>query len=158
MMQFGKNVELTDRSHRRAPPPTALRRGVTLFELLIVLAILSTTTLVAAGALGRNAAGRKLDGAGKQLLVDLKSARLRADALNADIIVAGRADGYRIDATGVDRVLPAGIEARWNGAPRGTVVVAPSPSRGGALVALSARDATIRIEIAPLTGRIAYAP
>lgn len=76
--------------------------GVTLIELMVVLAVIAILATQAAPAFGSFLASRRLSGAASQLVSDLQNARSEAVLRNADVAVTFSATGYTLSAGGSD--------------------------------------------------------
>lgn len=144
----------SERASRGAIGAGQRRAGATLFELLVVLAILASVSLVSASILSANAPERALDAAARMLVVDLKHARLKAEIEGAPVVVAGRRSGYGIPAADIEREFRRGVEARWNGAVAGEIVFGTSPR--AADIELAMGGAVRRVSVAAMTGQVAH--
>lgn len=78
------------------PPFSALnnKRGFSLLEMLIVVAMISILTAVAATSIKDNLPQYRLSGAARRVMTDLMLARMTAVSKNADQIVTFTTTGY----------------------------------------------------------------
>lgn len=72
----------------------ATSRGVTLLELLVVLAIIASVSAAFPLALNRFVPARRVDAAARELLADLRLAQARSTATNAMVTLLPSAHGY----------------------------------------------------------------
>lgn len=87
--------------------------GITLVELLVALAVMSLAAGMVFSAGARLLPGIELRQACDTLITDLKRARLEASLSGEPVVVAPTGDGYRIEAIGIERVLPSGTRIDW---------------------------------------------
>lgn len=130
------------------------QRGLTLFELLIALALISLMALMASGGM-RNASPRlavKL--ASEQLLADIKRARLEADASNTAVTMAVTENQYAISALAITRALPRGVAVEIAGGNDTDITIGPGYWLKGYDLTLSKGDAQSTIRIEPVTRRV----
>lgn len=127
------------------------RRGLTLFELLVVLAILSAATLAAGSALSLQSQKRQIWVAAKTLETDLKRARLKSEIAGTPTTIRGDQYGYQIGDED-RREFPHNVTARWNGEDKGRLVF--GGTNNGTTIELAGRQGSTRVVVAPLTGRI----
>ncbi len=139
--------------------PVALHRwarsgqsGVSLFELLIVLTIMSLAAGIAGLSLNRALPALSLRQAASVLEADLQRARTLSLTQAESVEVSFSDDGYVIAALGLSRSLPEGTDLVWS-ADVPLAFTAGAPSQGGAMaVERGKRAVTVRIE--PFTGRV----
>ncbi|KRG45551.1 type II secretion system protein GspH [Stenotrophomonas panacihumi] len=148
-----------------APGPRLRRsraRGVTLLEMLLVIALIAVAGVLAAGVLGGGIDGLRLRSNGKQLASELRLVRTRAMA-------SGVPQQFEIDprsgrwssTLGHHGQVPAQLRMAFTGArevqPRqGTGAIrffADGASTGGR-IELAARQARWRIDVAWITGEV----
>ncbi len=137
-------------------------RGVSLIEMLLVVALLALISVVAAAALTGGFAGMQLRSEAKQIAAQLRYSRTQA-------IATGRPQRFTIDprqhtwtAPNNRRgQIPEKLGVRFIGArevqPRrgeGAIVFFPDGASTGGRVQLSARQAAMDIDVAWLTGEV----
>jgi general secretion pathway protein H len=137
-------------------------RGVSLLEMLLVIALLAAISVVAAAALTGGFAGVQLRSEAKQLAAQLRYSRTQA-------IATGRPQRFTIDpeqhtwtAPNNRRgEIPEKLGVRFIGArevqPRrgeGAIVFFPDGASTGGRVQLSAKQAAIDIDVTWLTGEV----
>lgn len=130
------------------------QRGLTLFELLIALALISLMALMATGGM-RNASPRlavKL--ASEQLLADIKRARLEADASSTPVTIAITENQYAISALSINRALPRGVAVEIASSNETDITIGPGYWLKGYDVMLSKGNAQSTIRIEPVTRRV----
>jgi general secretion pathway protein H len=71
-------------------------RGFTLLELLVVIAIMAALTAVFPLALNRFVPARRVDGAARELLADIRLAQARSVASNAPVEIVPSEHGYEV--------------------------------------------------------------
>lgn len=136
------------------------RRGMTLLEVLVVIAIIAL--LVAAlplrgfGALD----GVELRAAGRDLATHLRRARATAMQTGAAARFVLDVETGRYGRTGEER-LPDGLDIRFDtarqdllGADAGSVVFMPDGSATGGTITLTRDERQVRVEVAWLTGQV----
>lgn len=128
--------------------------GVTLFEMLVALTIISLATGVVGAGVSARAPQLVVDRATDALVVDLKRARLAAQTSGDPIIISADAGGYLIPALSIDRVYPNGLIARWNGGVEFRFSIGSGLEQQGATILLSKGKSGSRVLVAPVTGRI----
>ena len=129
-------------------------RGFTLFELLVVLAVMGLIATLAVPRFGQAGPGAVLDRTTRGLVADLREARSRAIVENRSVAFVadpGRR-AYRID--GDPRALPA--TARLQLEPGGSEQIRfhPDGTSDGGRIALVMGSARRDIEVGWLLGRI----
>lgn len=137
-------------------------RGISLLEMLLVLALLAAISAFAMGAMRGGFAGMQLRGAAKELVAQLRYTRTQA-------IVTGQPQRFTIDPqahgwTAPDNrhgVIPEKLGIVFTGArevqPRrgeGAILFFPDGASTGGRVQLSAKQAAWNIEVAWLTGEV----
>ena len=77
-------------------------KGLTLFELLIVIIVMGILTTIAVPNYRIFMAQRRLNGAARMVMSDLMAARMKAISLNQKVKISFESDGYQIwnDADG----------------------------------------------------------
>jgi general secretion pathway protein H len=73
-------------------------RGFTLLELLVVIAIMAALTAAFPLALNRFVPARRVDGAARELLADIRLAQARSVASNAAVEIVPAGQGYEVRA------------------------------------------------------------
>jgi len=128
------------------------QRGVTLFELLIVLAIIALMTTITSANIRGASAQNVVKAAAQKLRADLIRARTKAHATNSSIRIKLNDTGYEIPALNINRVLPRKMQVIHDG---GDVIIIGSGSwLRGYKIQLKQRNTTASISIAPLTREI----
>ncbi len=81
---------------------TMSAKGLTLFELLMVIVVMGILTTIAVPSYRIFMAQRRLNGAARMVMSDLMAARMKAISLNQKVKVSFESDGYQIwnDADG----------------------------------------------------------
>jgi general secretion pathway protein H len=139
--------------------------GFTLFEVLVVLAIIGVVTAVVAPAILRGFPGTQAKAAALEIAAALRQARSRAVAENADVAVlfdvAGQA--YVLEQTR-PRALPEGIrlelyaaQVEQVDAATGGIRFFPDGSATGGQVTVGDEIARYQVDVDWLTGRISVA-
>ncbi|MFC5570482.1 GspH/FimT family pseudopilin [Lysobacter yangpyeongensis] len=137
-------------------------RGVSLLEMLLVIALLAAISVMAAAALTGGFAGMQLRSEAKQITAQLRYTRTQA-------IATGKPQRFTIDpqqrvwtAPGNRRgEIPEKLGVRFIGArevqPRrgeGAIVFFPDGASTGGRVQLSAKQAAMNIDVTWLTGEV----
>lgn len=137
-------------------------RGVSLLEMLLVVALLAAISLLAAGAMTGGFAGMQLRSEAKRITAQLRYTRTQA-------IATGQPQRFTIDpqehtwtAPGNRRgEIPEKLGIRFIGArevqPRrgeGAIVFFPDGASTGGRVQLSAKKAAMNIDVTWLTGEV----
>lgn len=130
------------------------QRGVTLFEMLVALSILSMSAGVAAAAIARASPRLAVDRTADTLVLDLKRARLLAETSGAPVTVRADINGYDIPALKVARDYPRGLIVAWNGEDAFEVSIGGGLDQAAAEILLSKGNSEARVSVAPVTGRI----
>lgn len=149
------------------PHPSPRRvRGVTLLEMLLVIALIAVAGLLAAGALGGGLDGMRLRSAGKQIAAQLRFTRTQA-------LASGQPQRFALDpaarrwqaASGHHGEIPPGLEIRFTGARQaqryvreGAIVFFPEGGATGGRIELQARRAIWRIDVSWVTGEVSAGP
>lgn len=146
-------------------PPAGVRArmsGVSLLEMLLVLALVAAIALVAAMAMSGGLEGMKLRSAGKEVAAELRYARTRA-------IATGRPQVFALDVRtrrwtgpgGRHGELPDTLSVRYTGARQtqvrgdeGVVRFFEDGASTGGRIELSARSAVWRIDVGWITGEV----
>lgn len=137
-------------------------RGVSLLEMLLVVALLAAISVLAAGAMTGGFAGMQLRNQAKQITAQLRYTRTQA-------IATGQSQRFTIDPQAHtwtapnDRHgdIPEKLRVRFIGArevqPRqgeGAIVFFPDGASTGGRVQLSAKKAAMNIDVTWLTGEV----
>jgi prepilin-type N-terminal cleavage/methylation domain-containing protein len=136
-------------------------RGMTLFELLIALAIFATATTFAGVALTANLRHLAFNSATERLVDDLRRSQVYARTRDQAVVIELTANGYVISPLSTHRDWPSNVEAVWrvrrNGRWNlpGRVTITPdrlSPLQLEVLVSQGDDERHIRLD--PVTGRV----
>ncbi len=130
------------------------QRGLTLFELLIALALISLMAVMASGGIRSASPHLAVRLASEQLLADIKRARLEADAANTAVTITIADAGYAISAIAIDRDLPRGVAIDVADGNEAGIIIGPGYWLKGYEIALSKGNAHATIIIEPITRRI----
>jgi general secretion pathway protein H len=143
-----------------------MRRGYTLIETVVVLAVLALAAAVVAPAVGRGLDAIRLRAEAAGVASFLRAARERAiaqhrtlevgvaDAGRALVLTASRPDPGREDERLVRRLSPLVRLAAEPAPARAVVFFAHGLSSGGRLVLERAGAAVYEVRVDPLTGRV----
>jgi len=143
-----------------------MRRGYTLIETVVVLAVLALAAAVVAPAVGRGLDAIRLRAEAAGVASFLRAARERAiaqhrtlevavaDAGRALVLTAFPADPAREDDRLIRRLSPLVRLAADPGLPRTVTFFAYGLSSGGRFVLESAGAAAYVVRVDPLTGRV----
>lgn len=148
-----------------APGPRLTRRrtrGVTLLEMLLVIALVAVAGVLVAGVLGGGIDGLRLRSQGKQIAAELRLVRTRA-------LASGVPQQFEIDprtgrwssSLGHRGQVPAPLRVGFTGArevqPRqgtGAIRFFADGASSGGRIELAARQARWRIDVAWITGEV----
>lgn len=130
----------------------ARQLGVTLFELLVVLAIISLASGIAGASLKRALPALSVRQAASVLEADLQRARTRSLIESEPVRLNFFEDGYKIKKLELNRTLPSGVLLIWNGE-RPLFFASGIPSSGGT-IGVTRGDRNVQIHIEPFTGRV----
>ncbi|QNP41387.1 type II secretion system protein XpsH [Lysobacter solisilvae (ex Woo and Kim 2022)] len=137
-------------------------RGVSLLEMLLVIALLAVISVVAAGVLTGGFAGMQLRSEAKRIVAQLRYSRTQA-------IATGQPQRFTIDPqrhtwtapNNRSGEIPAQLRVSFTGArevqPRqgeGAIVFFPDGASTGGRVQLSAKRAAMNIDVTWLTGEV----
>ncbi|MBM3489338.1 MAG: prepilin-type N-terminal cleavage/methylation domain-containing protein [Alphaproteobacteria bacterium] len=153
------------RRHAAGPSPAPVQRGVTLLELLVVLAILAGTLGLLVPFAARLPASDPT-AAARQLAGELKRARQLALERQHDVVVSIDPAGgrYRLADEAVRSLpgLPTGTVLRVEGetANAGAKAIRfhADGSSGGGAVSFHHRERLVRLSVDWLTGRVSLRP
>lgn len=149
-----------------APAARTRARGVSLLEMLLVVALIALVGVLAAAAMGGGVDGMRLRSAGKQIAAELRFARTQA-------LAGGQPQRFVIDprghrwqgANGRHGEIPKALEIRFTGArqvqPRegeGAVQFFEDGASSGGRIELQVRQAVWRIDVAWMTGEVRSGP
>jgi len=142
-------------------------RGVSLLEMLLVVALIAIIGAVTATAMNGGIDGMRLRNAGKEIASQLRYTRTQA-------IATGERQRFLIDpqartweaANGRHGSLPAAIEVHFRGAGqvagvasgKGGIAFHPDGGSSGGTIELGVRDALWRIDVAWITGEVRSGP
>ncbi|ROU07687.1 prepilin-type N-terminal cleavage/methylation domain-containing protein [Lysobacter enzymogenes] len=147
---------------RGANPPRARQRGMSLLEMLLVIALIGAIGVLTVAALNGGVAGMQLRSASKQVAAQLRYTRSQA-------IASGRSQKFLIDPAahtwsapnGRSGEIPKGVGIVFTGArdvqPRrgeGAIVFFPDGASTGGRVKLHAKQAAWNVDVAWLTGEV----
>ena len=151
---------------RRRPAPSARRaRGVSLIEIVIVIALVAAMSLLAAAAMGGGFKGMQLRSSAKEIAAQLRFTRTRA-------IATGQTQRFVIDpqlhtwsAAGERRgEIPASLRVAFTGArheqsarDEGAILFFSDGASTGGRVRLSRETAAWNVDVAWLTGEVKVA-
>ncbi len=151
-----------DRSPRPAPRPRA--SGVTLVELLVVLALMALLASIALPMLGPGVSTTTMKSAARELASAMRSARSRAMATRQETLVMIDLEGRRF-VVGDDakaRDLPKEVEVKLFTAQMdlvddkvGGIRFYPDGGSNGGRVTLAAGERKFEVDVDWLTGRVA---
>lgn len=140
--------------------------GVSLLEMLLVIALIAVTGVLAVSVLGGGIEGMRLRSAGKQVADELRQVRLQA-------IARGTAQRFEIDpvshrwttSAGHAGRVPASLRLQFTGARevqaasgRGVIQFFPDGASSGGRIELFARQARWRVDVAWITGEVRSGP
>ncbi|PRH83545.1 type II secretion system protein XpsH [Arenimonas caeni] len=140
-------------------------RGLSLLELLVVVALIATLAGLGAMVVGRALPGQQLRGAARELAAELRFTRAQAIATGSEQVFRLDVDSRRWDAAGKrSGELPAGIEIIATSARQeqpaqreAAVRFFPEGAATGARFVLRRDDADWRVDVAWLTGEVTLA-
>jgi len=141
-------------------------RGLSLLEMLLVIALIAITGVLAASVLGGGIEGMRLRASGKQIADELRQVRTQA-------IARGAVQRFEIDPTarqwrstlGHQGRVPASLRIAFTGARevqarpgQGAIQFFPDGASSGGRIELTARQARWRIDVAWITGEVRAGP
>ena len=140
------------------------QRGVTLLEILIVLALMALLAGIALPMLGSGVSTTELRGSARQLAAGLRSARSEALAQRRETFllldVAGKR--FKVDQDPREHKLPAGVELKLFTAQNdlvdgttGAIRFFPDGGSNGGRITVAARTRKFEVDVDWLTGRVA---
>ena len=150
----------------RLPSAPRRARGVSLLEMLLVIALIAVAGLLAAGVLSGGLEGMRLRSAGKQIAAQLRFTRTQA-------LASGQSQRFVLDPaarrwqapSGHHGEIPPGLEIRFTGARQAqrqaheaAIVFFPDGAATGGRIELRARQAIWRIEVSWITGEVTAGP
>lgn len=153
---------------RRSPRRTRQLRvgGMSLLEMLLVIALIALVGLVTGGMFARGMAGAQLRNAGKELASQLRLARAEAVARGSvqRFVIEPRARRWE-GAGGRNGTLPESLQVSFEGAAqlqqgagRGAIEFHPDGGSSGGRIVIQRGDARWRIDVGWLTGEVRSGP
>jgi general secretion pathway protein H len=147
-----------------SPCPVARQHGVTLLELLVVLALMALLATVTLPLLGSGVSTTAMKGAARELAAGLRQARTEAMASRRETLVMIDLEGRRfvVGDEPKPRAMPDGIEVKLFTAQMdivndkvGGIRFYPDGGSNGGRVTLAAGERRFEVDIDWLTGRVA---
>lgn len=150
----------------RLSPASRRIRGVTLLEMLLVIALIAVAGLLAAGVLTGGIDGMRLRSSAKQIASQLRFTRTQA-------LASGQPQRFTLDPvrrrwqapSGHHGDIPPGLDIRFTGARQaqrreqeGAIMFFPEGGATGGRIELQARQATWRIDVSWVTGEVTAGP
>jgi general secretion pathway protein H len=157
----GPKRQRSDVPHRRTHA-SFRQHGVSLLEMLLVIALIAATSVLAAGALGGGFAGMQLRSSAKQIASQLRYTRTQAIATGEPqrFVIDPAAHTWRAP-NGRDGDVPEALGIRFYGARQvqpsrgeGAIVFFPDGASTGGRVQLSRERAAWNVDVAWLTGQV----
>ncbi|WP_312684492.1 type II secretion system protein XpsH [Stenotrophomonas chelatiphaga] len=153
---------------RRSPRRTRQLRvgGMSLLEMLLVIALIALVGLVTGGMFARGMAGAQLRNAGKELASQLRLVRAEAVARGSvqRFVIEPRARRWE-GAGGRSGTLPESLQVSFEGAAqlqqgagRGAIEFHPDGGSSGGRIVIQRGDARWRIDVGWLTGEVRSGP
>lgn len=144
----------------RSHPASRLRRGFTLIELIVAMAVLAIIAVVAAPAFGEYFATQRVKSAAEELLTDFQYARMESVQRNVTVALNMAGGGYTI-TQGANTLKSVTLPSSSSVSAGSTVVATFEPTRGTATLpnggavtlANSGTSRTLRVTISPI-GRV----
>jgi len=144
----------------------ARMRGMTLLEMLLVVALIATVGIVTAGALSRGSAGMQLRGSGKDIANALRMTRAQAIASGEPRRFVIAAQGHHWQGgDGRQGDLPERLQVRFEGATQlqegpdqGVIEFHPDGASSGGRIDLAVGAAVWRVDVGWLTGEVTSGP
>lgn len=142
--------------------PASRQRGVSLLEMLLVIALIAATSVLAAGALGGGFTGMQLRSSAKEIAAQLRYTRTHAIATGEPqrFVIDPAAHTWRAPE-GRDGEIPESLRVRFYGARQvqpsrgeGAIVFFPDGASTGGRVQLSLERAGWNVDVAWLTGQV----
>ncbi|MGE8214638.1 MAG: type II secretion system protein XpsH [Stenotrophomonas maltophilia] len=149
-------------SPRRLPPRACRAAGLSLLEMLLVVALIAIIGVVTATAMNGGIEGMRLRNAGKELATQLRYTRTQA-------IASGERQRFLIDpqartwegANGRHGTLPDTLQVHFRGARevaadagKGAIAFFPDGASSGGSIELQVRQAVWRIDVGWITGEV----
>ena len=132
----------------------ASQRGLTLFELLVALAVLSTATLGVSGMLNRVSPSFELRAIASALASDLKRTRAAALSSGEWRTVSFSDNAYAASDLGIKKTLSESVSISVQGNEQNRVSFFEDGSSTGAEIVISKRGAAYRVSVNAITGRV----
>lgn len=147
---------------RRLPRPVRAVAGLSLLEMLLVVALIAIIGVVVATSMQGGIDGLRLRNAGKEVASQLRYTRTQA-------IATGQRQRFLIDpqartweaANGRRGTLPATLDVRFRGAReaavapgQGAIAFFPDGASSGGSIDLQVRDAVWHIDVGWITGEV----
>jgi general secretion pathway protein H len=160
---------IAPRCLRARPPAGTVRqrvRGVSLLEMLLVVALIAIIGVISATAMNGGIDGMRLRNAGKEMASQLRYTRTQA-------IATGERQRFLIDPqtrrweapNGRHGELPQALDVRFHGAAQvaagsgqGGIAFYPDGGSSGGTLELGVRDALWRIDVGWITGEVRSGP
>ncbi|MEM9496148.1 MAG: prepilin-type N-terminal cleavage/methylation domain-containing protein [Pseudomonadota bacterium] len=139
------------RTHARRYACQTNSAGFSLFETLVVLALIAITATLAASAASPRSSSARLHSAVAQLVADLKETRMRAMLTGAAMEIQIDGDRYMVATADIERTLPKRITIEST---TETIIIDPHNIAGQLEISVSDGEASAIVEIAALTGEI----
>lgn len=130
------------------------QQGLTLFELLVALSILSLSVLVSANAFRAFSPRIAVDQAAEQLVADLKRARLHARQTGERVAISPTETGYEISSLQLTRTLRNDLVASWRSDAEGVVAFTQRFANLGGRVEIRKGNRRAVVLVHPITGKV----
>lgn len=157
------------RRGHRADSPCALRAlhaGVTLLEMLVVLAIMALVAALVVPTLGSGVSSAELKGAARQVAAGLRLARSEAVATRREtsLVLDLERRAFHVDRDAREHALPRDVELKLFTAQSdlvsdrvGAIRFYPDGGSNGGRVTIASGERKYEVDVDWLTGRVAIA-